>query len=217
MHVMVADVIKSSDTVDRSILDCALGRLGLPFLAGFVGIIFLFIGRFVSGSSLLLALVSLGVGTVVSLRVVHLVWCLLWPCMSRGVVILSLCLMFSRSFMLIILSVPVHFLILLVSLHSMSGRLDQGTNCVFQLIHGPHTLEFPVASILSGPTHRVVSRVRRTRISRVTTTTWRTTQKVDGICIVACRDGTPGHIRKSPFPCGGEDGLLPNPNKTRGT
>ena len=29
-HVMVADVIKSSDTVDRSILDCALGRLGLP-------------------------------------------------------------------------------------------------------------------------------------------------------------------------------------------
>ena len=29
-HVMVADVIKSFDTVDRSILDCALGRLGLP-------------------------------------------------------------------------------------------------------------------------------------------------------------------------------------------
>ena len=30
LHVMVADVIKSVDTVDRSILDCALGRLGLP-------------------------------------------------------------------------------------------------------------------------------------------------------------------------------------------
>ena len=30
VHVMVADVIKSFDTVDRSILDCALGRLGLP-------------------------------------------------------------------------------------------------------------------------------------------------------------------------------------------
>ena len=30
LHVMVADVIKSFDTVDRSILDCALGRLGLP-------------------------------------------------------------------------------------------------------------------------------------------------------------------------------------------
>ena len=29
LHVMVADVIKSFDTVDRSILDCALGRLGL--------------------------------------------------------------------------------------------------------------------------------------------------------------------------------------------
>ena len=30
LHVMVADVIKSFDTVDRSVLDCALGRLGLP-------------------------------------------------------------------------------------------------------------------------------------------------------------------------------------------
>ena len=30
LHVMVADVIKSFDTVDRSILDCASGRLGLP-------------------------------------------------------------------------------------------------------------------------------------------------------------------------------------------
>ena len=27
---MVADVVKSFDTVDRSILDCTLGRLGLP-------------------------------------------------------------------------------------------------------------------------------------------------------------------------------------------
>ena len=30
LHVMVADVIKSFDKVDRSILDCVLGRLGLP-------------------------------------------------------------------------------------------------------------------------------------------------------------------------------------------
>ena len=30
LHVMVAYVIKCFDTVDRSILDCALGRLGLP-------------------------------------------------------------------------------------------------------------------------------------------------------------------------------------------
>ena len=29
-HVLVADVIKSFDTVDVSILDCTLGRLGLP-------------------------------------------------------------------------------------------------------------------------------------------------------------------------------------------
>ena len=29
MSFMVADVIKSFDTVERSILDCALGRLGL--------------------------------------------------------------------------------------------------------------------------------------------------------------------------------------------
>ena len=30
IHLFVADVIKSFDTVDRGILDCALGRLGLP-------------------------------------------------------------------------------------------------------------------------------------------------------------------------------------------
>ena len=30
LHVMVADVITSFDSVDRSILDCALGRLGVP-------------------------------------------------------------------------------------------------------------------------------------------------------------------------------------------
>ena len=30
LHVMFADVINSFDTVDRSILDCTLGRLGLP-------------------------------------------------------------------------------------------------------------------------------------------------------------------------------------------
>ena len=30
LHVLVADVIKSFDTVDRPILDCSLSRLGLP-------------------------------------------------------------------------------------------------------------------------------------------------------------------------------------------
>ena len=29
-HIFVADVVKSFDTVDRDILDCVLGRLGLP-------------------------------------------------------------------------------------------------------------------------------------------------------------------------------------------
>ena len=30
LHVLVADVLKSFDTVDRFILDCTLGRFGLP-------------------------------------------------------------------------------------------------------------------------------------------------------------------------------------------
>ena len=60
LHVMVDDVIKSFDTVDRSILDCALGRLGL--LDWFRRAYFLFTARFASGLSLQLVLVSLGVG-----------------------------------------------------------------------------------------------------------------------------------------------------------
>ena len=69
LHVMVADVIKSFDTVDRSILDCALGRLGLP--AWFRKVyLFFFIVRFVSGLSLLLDLVSHGVEMVVFSRAV---------------------------------------------------------------------------------------------------------------------------------------------------
>ena len=67
LHVMVADVVKSFDTVDRSILDCALGRLG--YLTGFV-IFFLFMVMFVSGSSSLLVLGSHGVGMVVFPRAV---------------------------------------------------------------------------------------------------------------------------------------------------
>ena len=35
LHVMIADVIKSFDTVDRSILDCALGRLGFASLVSY--------------------------------------------------------------------------------------------------------------------------------------------------------------------------------------
>ena len=30
LHIFVADMVKSFDTVDRDILDCALGRLGFP-------------------------------------------------------------------------------------------------------------------------------------------------------------------------------------------
>ena len=64
LHVMVADVIKSFDTVDRSTLDCTLGRLGLPgwFRKVFF---FRFIVRFGCGSSLLLGLVSRGLGMAV--------------------------------------------------------------------------------------------------------------------------------------------------------
>ena len=49
------------DTVDRSILDCALGRLGLPDWFRRV-LLFLVTVRFVSGLSWLLVLVSLGIG-----------------------------------------------------------------------------------------------------------------------------------------------------------
>ena len=123
LHVLVADVVKSFGTVYRSILDCALGRLGLPDLfRKFFN--FRFIVRFVFGLSLRLVLVNPGVGMVVFLNVVHLVWCSFWPCVSRGVVILR---MSNRSFMLIILSVVRSVLVpslsLLGSLLSMSGLL----------------------------------------------------------------------------------------------
>ena len=36
-HIFVADVVKSFDTVDRDILDCALGRLRLPACMVFAG------------------------------------------------------------------------------------------------------------------------------------------------------------------------------------
>ena len=67
-HVMVADVIKSFDTVDRSILDCGLGWPGLP--DWFRRATFLNIVRFVSGFSSLLVLGSHGAGMEVFLRVV---------------------------------------------------------------------------------------------------------------------------------------------------
>ena len=63
LHVMVADVIKSFDTVDRSILDCTWVVWGC--LAGFERFIFRFIARFGCGSNLLLGLVSRGLGMAV--------------------------------------------------------------------------------------------------------------------------------------------------------
>ena len=42
-RIFVADVVKSFDTVDWDILDCALGRLGLP--AGFGGYTSRFVKR----------------------------------------------------------------------------------------------------------------------------------------------------------------------------
>ena len=59
-HIFVADVIKSFDTVDRDILDCTLGRLGLPVWFRKVYFFFLFIVMFVFGLSLLLVWVLLG-------------------------------------------------------------------------------------------------------------------------------------------------------------
>ena len=57
-HIFVADVVKSFDTVDRDILDCTLGRLGLP--AWFRRVYFSFIVMFVFVLSLLLVLGLLG-------------------------------------------------------------------------------------------------------------------------------------------------------------
>ena len=51
-HIFVADVVKSFDTVDRDILDCALGRLGLP--AWFRRVTSRFIEMFVFDLNLLL-------------------------------------------------------------------------------------------------------------------------------------------------------------------
>ena len=65
---MVADVVKSFDTVDRSILDCTLGRLGLP--DWFRKVYFSFHSQVRLSLSLLLALVNLGVGMVVFPKVV---------------------------------------------------------------------------------------------------------------------------------------------------
>ena len=70
VHVFVADVVKSFDTVGRGILDFVLGRLGFP--VWFVGFILVTTLMFVLGLSLLVVLVRLGPGMEVFLRVVRL-------------------------------------------------------------------------------------------------------------------------------------------------
>ena len=69
LHVMVADVIKSFGTVDRSTLDCALSRLGLSVCVGRFTL--LITVSFVSSLSWQLDLVSRGVVMAVFLRAVR--------------------------------------------------------------------------------------------------------------------------------------------------
>ena len=66
IHLFVADVIKSCDTVARAILDRVLSSLGLP--AFFRRASFEYHSLLGYGLNLLLVWVSLGLGMVVSLR-----------------------------------------------------------------------------------------------------------------------------------------------------
>ena len=125
LHVMVADVMKSFDTVDRSILDCTLGRLGLP--GWFRKVYF----SFHSQVRLQFKLAAwLGEswsrdGGIPQGCPWSMILLLLF--MSPGVVIWSRYLMSNLNFMLVILSAVLHvrvlYLSLLISLLSMSGRL----------------------------------------------------------------------------------------------
>ena len=125
LHVMVADVIKSFDTFDRSILDCALGRLGLP--DWFRKVYFSFHSQVRLRFKLAAGLGEPwcrdgGIPQGCPLSMIFTV-ALYVP----GVVILILCLMLSLSSMLIILSVVLNVLVpylsLLGLLLSMSGLL----------------------------------------------------------------------------------------------
>ena len=132
-HVLVADVIKSFDTVDRSILDCSLGRLGLPawfkkvyfpyhyhvrlrfkLAAGF-GEPWCRDGRYSSGMP-------------------PPAWCSSLPCMSLGVGDWRLRLVLSPGYTRIILSAvlkaPGPSLVRLDLLYSMSGRSGRSSQDV---------------------------------------------------------------------------------------
>ena len=75
------------DTVDRSILDCALGRLGLP--DWFRKVDLSFHGQVRLRFKLDTGLEEPRCRDGVFLKVVLFVWCSLWPFMFHGVVILS--------------------------------------------------------------------------------------------------------------------------------
>ena len=126
LHVMVADVIKSFDTGDRSILDCALGRLGL--LDWFRRVYFSFRRQV----RLRFKLATAGLGELWCRdggipQGCPLSWFSLLLFMSPGVVILILCLMLRLNSLLITLSVVLNALVpclsLLGSLLSMSVLL----------------------------------------------------------------------------------------------
>ena len=78
----VPDVVKSFDTVDRAILGCAVGRLGLP--AWFLGVCFSFRWEFVSVSSLQLGLELHGPGMEAFSEGDFSAWSLLLPFMPLG-------------------------------------------------------------------------------------------------------------------------------------
>ena len=101
VHVFVADVVKSFDTVDRGILDFVLGQCWV-FLFGFVGFISVIMLMSVSGLSLPVVLVHLGLGMEAFLKVARLAWFLLLLFIFLGVGPWSLSLVSSLSFMLII-------------------------------------------------------------------------------------------------------------------
>ena len=103
-HIFVADVVKSFDTVDRDILDCALGRLGLP--AWFRRVYFSF-----HRDVRLRFKLAAGLGLLGSLmgafpRDALLVWSSLSRFILLGVAIWSHLLVFLLNSMLIILSAP---------------------------------------------------------------------------------------------------------------
>ena len=116
-HIFVADVVKSFDTVDTDILDCALGRLGLP--AWFRRVYFSFHRevrlRFKLAATLGVAWKRDGAFSQAAL----LVWFLLLRFMSLGVDTWSRLLMFLPNSMLIISSAPLMTLTLYWLLHSI--------------------------------------------------------------------------------------------------